>query len=161
MFLSLPRSQRCNQRAKELRKYCLTVNCHLQAMPRHPAGICRCRAFVQCGLQAQTSQMQSTSPANAKGSAERHEIKKSITVGITPWMFVWCLQTPANVFHFVLVSVQIQLRGYLKVIQRLIRGYFRGYLKVNSIFTRLWENCLVRKELISILLNKATFKHLL
>ena len=68
---------------------------------------------------------------------------------------------PANVFHFVVVFLQIQLRGYLEVIQRLIRGYSKGYLEVNSIFTRLWENCFVKKELISFLLNKQAFKHLL
>ena len=68
---------------------------------------------------------------------------------------------PANVFHFVVVFLQIQLRGYLEVIQRLITGYSKGYLEVNSIFTRLWENCLVKKELIFFLLNKQTFKHLL
>jgi len=71
------------------------------------------------------------------------------------------LQMPANVFHFVVVFLQIQLRGYLEVIQRLIKGYSKGYLEVNSIFTRLWENCFVEKEFISFLLNKQTFKHLL
>ena len=45
------------------------------------------------------------------------------------------------------------VRGYLEVIERLIRSYSKGYLEVNSIFTRLWENCLVKKELISFFLK--------